>query len=80
MERNQAFKKVLSILSESEFSIDGVNESTKLDGYIDSLDACEICVEIEKRLDISIDDFPEEKWKTVGDIVDTYMTNAARII
>lgn len=80
MERNQAFKKVLAILSESEFSIDGITEATKLDGYIDSLDACEISVQIEKNLDVTIDDFPEEKWKTVGDIVDTYIENATRVI
>lgn len=67
------FEAVKKILKDKGFDTEDITLSTKLDGYIDSLDATEISLDIEKELGgFDFDYFPEEDWKTVGDIVATY--------
>lgn len=67
-----SLEKVLSIIDNQGHHIEGVTETTILDGYIDSLDLGEIVFEIERRLNTQIADDEVENWQTVGDIVATY--------
>lgn len=75
-QKAEDFNAVKKILQDKEFDTEDITLSTKLDGYIDSLDATEIALEIEIKLGaFEFLYFPEEDWKTVGDIVSTYSTH-----
>ena len=51
--------------------IDEITEATRLeeDLCVDSLDAVELCMELEEEFEISIDEEDIQKCKTVGDLV-----------
>ncbi len=52
------------------------NQHLREDLFLDSLDIVELCMEVEKRCDVSIPDEDMAGWDTVQDIVNT--VNAIR--
>ncbi len=63
-------KKALQIIRNDDKSID-ITEKTLLwkDLRLDDLSCVELCMELEKTLNIGISDIELSKWKTVGDVV-----------
>jgi len=63
-------KKALEIIRNDDKSID-ITEKTLLwkDLRLDDLSCIELCMDLEKTLNIGISDIELSKWETVGDVV-----------
>jgi len=72
-------KELLKVIKESlseRHSITEVSEETNIykDLALDSLDTVELVMDVEKNLNIKIDDFEVDKFRRVSDILDILET------
>mgnify|MGYP003402983116 FL=1 len=77
MEKPEALEKIINMMIDvcaiDEANKETITLETKTSDVIDSLDALELSMAIEKETDGKITDYAIANWNTIGDIVATYI-------
>lgn len=76
MNRNEILDVVAVIINNMKNLPIEISEKTSLkdDLGLDSLDTIELCMRLEQKYSICIEDSETKKWKNVSDVIDTIQT------